>query len=59
MRMRREEPVFHGDPAAADGHAAGDQAKELGEFATRNVFRLDPFDGKIDFGRGLLGRVRC
>src|SRR5262245_28786722 len=50
--MRREQPVLHRHPAAADGHPARDQAKALGELAARDVFRLHAFDGEIHLGSG-------
>jgi hypothetical protein len=53
--MRRKEPVFAA-PNRCHGHAAGNEAKELGKFAARYVFRLHPLNGKINFGRGLLGQ---
>lgn len=55
----RKEPVLHRDPAGADGHAAGDETEELGEFATRDMFGLDAFNGKIHFGRRLFWEWAC
>ena len=55
--MRWEEPVFCRAPTTAHGHAAGDEAKKLGEFTTRYVLRLDTLDREIDFGRGPLREI--
>src|SRR5258706_949708 len=52
----RKEAVFSGNPTATDNHATGNETKEFGEFATRNMFRLHSFDGEIDFGCGFLGK---
>ena len=49
-----EEAIFSGNPTAPNGHAAGNETKEFGEFAPGNMFSLHSFDGKVDFGRGLL-----